>query len=637
MPTFQRHTIASAVLLSLLACSQTDPDDNSQTNQEPQQTQTQAQHSGENNSQATQPATDKNQTTTVLATAASSQRPRTGGDQALKEEIQSTRELVFQSGDDALNRRSAPSGKIVVPRLHQQAKRDGLAFALPRPSLIVPPENRENYQHLKQGGVISVAETPVSTFSIDVDTGSYSNMRRMINQGLLPPADAIRIEELINYFSYDYPGPEQADAPFSVTTELAPAPWNSDRRLLRIGLQGYHPDASQIKAANLVFLIDVSGSMSSPDKLPLLKQSLRLLSSQLGKEDNISIVVYAGAAGVVLEQANGDDQQKIVNALEQLHAGGSTHGSAGITQAYALARQHFITGGINRVILATDGDFNVGTVNIDSLKQLIKRQRQQGISLTTLGFGRGNYNDHLMEQLADVGNGNYAYIDNLNEARKVLVDEVNSTLQIIAKDVKIQVEFNPQQVAEYRLLGYENRALAREDFNNDRVDAGEIGAGHNVTALYELTLADSKSRRIDPLRYGQPTSQPSASEATDNAINNTSLNTTDNELGYLRLRYKTPQSDNSQLITKAILLDGGQSIDQASQDFRFAVAVASFGQLLKGGDYLEGFDYQDVLALAKPSRGDDTYGYRSEFIQLVRTSQVLAGQTPSARQRLAER
>ena len=504
-----------------------------------------------------------------------------------------------------------------TPSTHRQLKRHPM-----HPPIIAPPPSavdRDNYAHLPENGVYRVVDSPVSTFSIDVDTGSYANMRRYLNQGRLPVGDAIRIEELINYFDYHYPVPDANDAPFSVTTEMAPAPWHADRQLLKIGLKGYQPPPEQVKAANLVFLVDVSGSMTAPNKLPLLKQSLSLLTSQLSAADSVAIVTYAGRSAVALEHARGNDSHKITAALEQLQSGGSTHGSAGIQQAYALAKQHFVEGGINRVILATDGDFNVGTVNLEALKEIIRRQRDQGISLTTLGFGAGNYNDHLMEQLADIGNGNYAYIDTLNEARKVLVDEVNATLQTIARDVKIQLEFNPARVAEYRLIGYENRLLAREDFNNDKVDAGDIGAGHTVTALYELTLIDSPARRIDPLRYA-------AAETTK------SQTLKSNEIGYLRLRYKTRQSAQSALIETPIRADEAvASLDNASDDFRFAAAVAAFGQLLKGGRFTENISYQSVLDLAKPARGDDTYGYRSEFLQLVRTSQTLAGQLTKQR------
>ena len=384
------------------------------------------------------------------------------------------------------------------------------------------PVNRENYAHFSDNPLQRVAEDPFSTFSIDVDTGAYSNMRRLLNAGNRPPKDAIRTEELINYFSYDYPRPNNRSTPFTITTEVGPSPWNGDTRLLHIGIQGYDVPRAQLPAANLVFLVDVSGSMRSPGKLELLKSALRLLVRELKAEDRVSMVVYAGASGVVLEPTAGDQAATISMALDALTAGGSTNGGAGIRMAYALAQQEFIKDGINRVILATDGDFNVGTVDFEMLKQLVEERREHGIGLTTLGFGSGNYNDHLMEQLADAGNGNYAYIDTLSEARKVLVDEMSSTLLTIAKDVKIQIEFNPATVAEYRLIGYENRALAREDFSNDKVDAGDIGAGHSVTAIYEIALTGSAGQRLDGGRY-QPQQRSTVKTG---------------ELALVRLRYK---------------------------------------------------------------------------------------------------
>lgn len=468
--------------------------------------------------------------------------------------------------------------------------------------------DRENYAHLDQNAVKLVSSNPVSTFSIDVDSGSYANIRRMLNEGRLPPQDSVRIEEMINYFSYDYKTPNSRKQPFSVTAEVAPAPWNSEKQLLHIGIKGYEMDRSQLPASNLVFLVDVSGSMHSSNKLPLLKSALKMLSSQLSGKDRISLVVYAGASGVVLEPTAGNQTVRISSALNGLQAGGSTNGGAGIRLAYAMAEQAFIKGGINRVILATDGDFNVGTTNFEALIDLVEQKRRSGISLTTLGFGSGNYNDHLMEQLADKGNGNYAYIDTINEARKVLIDEVGSTLMTIAKDVKIQIEFNPEIVSEYRLIGYENRMLKREDFNNDRVDAGEIGAGHTVTALYEITLKGGKGR-IDPLRYDS-IAKPSK--------------TSSHELAFLRLRYKQPDAGQSQLIEyplhKRMIK---KSISKATNNFRFSAAVAAFGELLRGGTYAEKLDYDAVLKLVRHSKGDDLNGYRGEFLNLVRTAAAL--------------
>lgn len=477
------------------------------------------------------------------------------------------------------------------------------------------PTNTENYGHFDDNPVKRVADHPVSTFSIDVDTGAYANVRRMLHQGQLPVKDAVRVEEMINYFSYDYPRPKDTTQPFAVTTELAPAPWNHQAMLLRVGLKGYDIAAEKLPPANLVFLVDVSGSMLSPDKLPLLQNGLGLLVQQLRAQDRVSLVVYAGNTGVLLPPTPGDQKATIRAALASLTAGGSTNGAAGIRLAYAMAEQAYIKGGINRVLLATDGDFNVGTVSFEALKNLVEEKRKTGISLTTLGLGAGNYNDHLMEQLADAGNGNYAYIDTLNEANKVLVSEMSSTLQTIAKDVKIQIEFNPATVTEYRLIGYENRALKREDFNNDKVDAGDIGAGHTVTALYELTLAGSAGGRMDPLRYQR--------ESRDSQANKS-------EIALLRLRYKLPESDSSKLLEQPIRTAEIKDASQMSVDFRFASAVAGFGQLLRGGRYTEHFGYDQVLALAQDARGKDAFGYRGEFISLVNLARTLDGGSKAA-------
>ena len=473
--------------------------------------------------------------------------------------------------------------------------------------------DREKYASLVQSPVKQVLSEPVSTFSIDVDTGSYTNIRRMLNQGFLPPKDAVRIEEMINYFDYTYDTPNANEAPFSIQTELALSPWSKEHALLRVGLKGYEPQSDKRPASNLVFLLDVSGSMNSPDKLPLLKKSLLLLSKQLRPSDKVAIVVYAGASGVVLEPTEGNQTLKIEQALESLTAGGSTNGQAGIHLAYQLAKKSYDPTGINRVLLATDGDFNVGTSNVDSLKELIKQMREEGISLTTLGFGTGNYNDELLEQLADVGNGNYAYIDSLNEARKVLVEELDSTLMTIAKDVKVQIEFNPDLVKEYRLLGYENRALAREDFNNDKVDAGEIGAGHTVTALYELVLNGSNGKRIDPLRY-----------QNDLKIEFSTQEPTSNELAFIKFRYKELNEPTSKLLSRAIYLPKDiVAFEQASEDFRFSATVAEFGEVLRRSKYISSADYQGMITHALSAKGSDPFGYRSEFIQLLRLASNL--------------
>ena len=480
---------------------------------------------------------------------------------------------------------------------------------MPHDAAFWPGHGSENYADFDDSGIKRVIENAVSTFSIDVDTGSYSNMRRFLNQGSLPPVDAVRAEELINYFAYDYPV-EATNAPFSFITEISTSPWNAGKHLVHIGIQANEPGNTEQLHSNLVFLVDVSGSMASPDKLELLKTSLKMLSRQLSAEDSVALVVYAGASGVVLEPTAGNETRLISAALDRLQAGGSTNGAAGIELAYALAEDAFIAEGINRVILATDGDFNVGMSDVDALKDLIKEKRESGISLTTLGFGTGNYNDQLMEQLADTGNGNYAYIDNINEARKVLVDERHSTLQTVARDVKIQIEFNPHVVAEYRLVGYENRQLAREDFNNDRVDAGEIGAGHTVTAIYEIALLDSDSLSVDPLRY-----------------DNESISAGGNseELAFLKLRYKEPDADVSLLLERALLVaDIQENIDNTSDNYRFSAAVAGLAQLLRGSDQTSMLDYDTVLGLAQNARGEDEFGYRSEFIQLVRNAQALS-------------
>ncbi|MBB1310626.1 VWA domain-containing protein [Pseudoalteromonas sp. SR41-8] len=490
---------------------------------------------------------------------------------------------------------------MLMPQMPQPMPIDDVVFTT--------EQERENYLKSQQNPVKQVGTEPVSTFSIDVDTGSYSNTRRMLNMGKLPPNDAVREEAFINYFDYDYSAPNSIATPFNVHTEMATAPWNEHRQLLKIGIKGFEIEKADLKAANLVFLLDVSGSMNAPNKLPLLKTSLTMLTKQLDENDSVAIVVYAGAAGVVLPATKGNDQQTISAALDKLAAGGSTNGEQGIELAYQIAAENFKKGGINRVILATDGDFNVGTQSIDKLKELVASKRKTGIALTTLGFGQGNYNDGLMEQLANIGNGQHAYIDNINEARKVLVDELSSTMQIIAKDVKIQVEFNPQQVAEYRLIGYQNRVLANEDFNNDKVDAAELGAGHSVTALYEITLANSDHKQIYELRYQSKEDKKLA---------------TSNELAFVKVRYKQPDAEQSKLITQAVATPKGElPLSQASQDFKFAAAVAGFAQLLKGAKYIGDWQYEDCAKLATANKGIDTFGYRSEFVQLVNNAAAL--------------
>jgi Ca-activated chloride channel family protein len=468
-------------------------------------------------------------------------------------------------------------------------------------STFVPPvqvatdPGRERYEGEEVSPVKLTAAEPVSTFAVDVDTGAYANARRFLTQGMLPPQDTVRTEEMINYFRYDYARPTDRSQPFTVTTDLAKTPWNPDSYLMRIGLRGYDIDTAERPPANLVFLLDVSGSMSDPDKLPLVKTALAGLASELSARDRVSIVVYAGAAGLVLEPTN--DTSKIRRALDSLSAGGSTAGGAGIELAYRVAEGTFIKGGVNRVILATDGDFNVGLSDTGALIELIEKKRESGITLTTLGFGQGNYNEAMMEQIANKGNGNYAYIDTALEARKVLVDEMQSTLFTIAKDVKIQVEFNPAVIAQYRLIGYENRALREEDFDNDLVDAGEIGAGHQVTAIYEVVPAGAKGW-IAPRRY--------ADTAPDAARDRIA------EAATVKLRYKLPDGDTSQLIERIVPASALRDAVPPRGDFAFAAAVAAYGQVLRGDVLMKGFGFAEIGRLA----GDQDNFWRQEFLQL---------------------
>ena len=472
-----------------------------------------------------------------------------------------------------------------------------------------PPPHNERYEAFDNNGVKWVDRDPVSTFSIDVDTASYANMRRQVNQGQLPHADSIRVEELINYFQYGYVAPQE-DLPFGIFTEMGPSPWDANRKLLHIGIKSQIPDQSELPPANLVFLIDVSGSMQAANKLPLLKNAMKMLTNQLRDEDRIAIVVYAGAAGKVLEPTPGSNKMAIHAAIDGLTAGGSTNGGAGIHLAYNLAQQSYLKGGINRVLLATDGDFNVGTTDDRSLKQLIETKRASGIALSVMGFGTGNYNDQLMQTIAQVGNGNAAYIDTIGEARKVLVEEFGATLNMVAKDTKVQIEFNPEVVETYRLIGYETRHLNREDFNNDTVDAGEIGAGHTVTALYEITL-NGDTPVADPLRYGASKSELRADQASA-------------ELAYLKVRYKAPNADNSQLIEQPLYVRDIESrIDNTSADYRFASAVAWFGQVLRNNPQVQNQDFDSIINTANGAKGQDTHGYRSEFVNLVRTVAAL--------------
>lgn len=472
-----------------------------------------------------------------------------------------------------------------------------------------PEQSREGYEARDENPFLSPSTQPLSTFSIDVDTASYSNMRRFIErEGRLPPKDAVKIEELINYFSYSYPAPT-GDAPFAIHTEISMAPWNTAHRLVSIGLKGKDIATDRLPAANLVFLIDVSGSMNSPDKLPLLKRAFSLLVNELRPQDRVAIVVYAGAAGVVLPPTAGTAKDSILLALDRLEAGGSTAGSAGIQLAYDVARQNFVRGGNNRVILATDGDFNVGPSSDAELVRLIEEKRKEGIFLTVLGFGTGNYQDAKMEKLADKGNGNHAYIDSILEAQKVLVSEMGGTLFTIAKDVKLQIEFNPAKVKAYRLLGYENRMLAAQDFNDDQKDAGELGAGHTVTALYEIIPAGSSEAvpGVDELKY-QKTQATSAASA--------------NELMTIKLRYKAPDGDQSKLIVHP-LQDRPTALENTSADFRFATAVAELGLILRDSEHKGKASFERLIARARSALGKDKNGYREAFITLAQKAEAL--------------
>lgn len=471
-----------------------------------------------------------------------------------------------------------------------------------------PPraEDRERYDGKAVASIKAVKDTPVSTFSIDVDTGSYANVRRFLTQGQTPPEAAVRTEEMLNYFRYDYPTPTDRSRPFSVTTDMATTPWNPDTRLLRIGIKGFDLPRNERPAANLVFLVDVSGSMMSQDKLPLVKTSLAMLADRLSPRDRVSIVVYAGAAGIVLDPTSNPNHVKA--ALECLQAGGSTAGGQGMELAYATARAHFIKGGVNRVIMATDGDFNVGISSNEGIEAIVKKNRESGITLTTLGFGQGNYNEAMMERVADIGNGNYAYIDTAMEAQKVLDEEMAATLFTIAKDVKIQIEFNPAHVKEYRLIGYENRALAEEDFDNDAVDAGDIGAGHQVTALYEIVPATGKGWRPDRRYAANRTAGEAALSPSP-------------EIAWLKLRYKLPDGQKSMLIEQPVPVGLALAARPPQGDMAFACAVAAFGQKLRGDSHLGRFSYADIRALAGAPRGY----LREEFVKLASLAESRSG------------
>jgi len=468
--------------------------------------------------------------------------------------------------------------------------------------------NTEDYDHIIENKFLSVMQQPLSTFSIDVDRASYSNVRRFIENGSLPPKGAVRIEEMINYFDYDYSPPTDTN-PFAIHTEIATCPWNTKHKLVQIGLQGKKFSTDSLPSSNLVFLIDVSGSMDEPNKLPLVQESLKLLTEQLREKDNVAIVVYAGNAGLVLPSTNGSEKEKIEQSIDALSAGGSTAGGEGIQLAYKIAEENMKPHGNNRVILATDGDFNVGASSDDELVELIEKERQTGIYLSVLGFGMGNYKDNKMQQLADKGNGNHNYIDNLNEAKKVLVNEFGGTLFTIAKDVKLQVEFNPALVSAYRLIGYENRTLANEDFNDDKKDAGELGAGHTVTALYEIIPAgikDTMIKSVDKLKY----------QSRKTLVYN------NNELMNVKLRYKEPESEESKLLTYPVVNSEGDW-QQASDNFKLSASIAEFGLLLRESSYKQNSSFGQTLAIAKSAEGKDKNGYRREFVKLIEEAEAL--------------
>lgn len=489
------------------------------------------------------------------------------------------------------------------------------AAAPPPPAMMMAPEPefRDQYEDVDPNPVKLTSQEPVSTFSIDVDTASYANVRRFLKSGVLPPKDAVRIEEMINYFDYTYPQPDAGADPFATYVTLAPSPFAEGRQLMQIGIQGRDIDRDARPPVNLTLLVDVSGSMHSEDKLPLAKQALKLMLEEMDPQDTVSIAVYAGAAGEVLAPTPVSDKRKIFAALENLRAGGSTAGGEGLRLAYSLAEQGLKEGAVNRVMLLTDGDFNVGITDSEQLEDFISRKRESGIYLSVLGFGRGNYNDALMQKLAQSGNGTAAYVDTLSEARKVLADDLGGNLFPIADDVKIQVEFNPARVAEYRLIGYETRMLDRADFNNDKVDAGDIGAGASVTAIYDITPAGSDAAQIDPLRYGD---QPAATGDPSG------------EYAFVKLRYKPPGEPNSILLTHAVTdADKADSLEEAPQWVRFATAVAGFGEMLRGGENLAtGFGWKEIRNLAAGAKGEDEFGYRAEFIELTRLAETAQAQ-----------
>ncbi|WP_170789939.1 vWA domain-containing protein [Ruegeria lacuscaerulensis] len=511
---------------------------------------------------------------------------------------------AIAAAPQALSKRAEGANSEPTVRLGRDNVAEVARIAPAAPDVVVASTpNTEAFANADINPLKVTAENPVSTFSIDVDTASYAIVRSSLLNGQMPPKDAVRVEEMLNYFPYAYPAPD-GEAPFRPTITVSPTPWNAGTQLVHIGIQGALPQIAERPPLNLVFLIDSSGSMQDANKLPLLKQSFRLLLSELGPEDQVSIVTYAGNTGQVLEPTLATERSKILAALDKLEAGGGTAGQAGLQQAYQVAEEIASDGEVTRVILATDGDFNVGLSDPEALKDFIARKRDSGTYLSVLGFGRGNLDDATMQALAQNGNGQAAYIDTLGEARKVLVDQLTGVLFPIANDVKIQVEFNPAQIAEYRLIGYETRALQRQDFDNDAIDAGDIGAGHSVTAIYEVTPVGSDAIRNGPLRYG-------ASQVVAD---------TDKEIGYFKLRYKQPGSDRSQLIENPIRFDQGVVTD----DVAFSHAIAGYAQALRGGEYLGNWSYPQAIDMATAARGDDPFGYRAEAIMLMRLAQSLA-------------
>ncbi|SFO91723.1 Ca-activated chloride channel family protein [Mesorhizobium sp. NFR06] len=521
------------------------------------------------------------------------------------------------SVDEVERADQAPAGAAAAIPAPPPAVADSKLMAQPAPmqadQMQPQEENRDRIETFKTNPVHEAAQDPVSTFSIDVDTASYSFVRHSLKEGALPDPDTVRVEEMINYFPYDWKGPESASTPFNSTVTVMPTPWNEHTKLMHVAIKGFDVKPAEQPKANLVFLIDVSGSMDEPDKLPLVKSAFRLLVSKLKPDDTVSIVTYAGNAGTVLMPTKAAEKQKILAAIDNLSPGGSTAGEEGIREAYKLAQQSFVKDGVNRVMLATDGDFNVGQTDDDDLKRLIEKERKTGVFLSVFGFGQGNLNDQMMQTIAQNGNGTAAYIDTLAEAEKALVEDASSTLFTIAKDVKIQVEFNPAKVSEYRLVGYETRALNREDFNNDRVDAGDIGSGHSVTAVYEITPKGSGGERVDPLRYGQA------------KVDNGGVANAD-EYAFVKIRYKLPNEDVSKLITTPVTAANEvSSFDAAGADQRFSVAVAAFGQKLRDEDQTANFGYDRIAEIANAARGADPFGYRAEFLSLVRLASSLAG------------